>query len=91
METVRGLVFEEPGLEASPAGWVPQVSWHQINRYDMGGPNEYKRKYGGEEIYVPCIRRSKYLGLRQMRRLAQQGQIAQQRLRGSLKAIDNLL
>ena len=62
-----------------------------ISRYDMGGPREYKRKYGGEEIYVPWLRRSKYPGLRQMRKLAHQNQKAQQRLRGSLKKMHSRL
>ncbi len=73
--------------------WYAMRYWKQrgISRYDMGGYGEYKRKYGGYEISVPWLRRSKYPGLGQMRMLAQQGWKAQQRLRGSLKKLHSRL
>jgi hypothetical protein len=42
--------------------WFAMRYWKQrgIKKYDMGGGGEYKRKYGGREIAVPWIRRSKY-------------------------------
>lgn len=45
--------------------WYAMNYWKArgITRYDMGGGGEYKRKYGGSEICIPWIRKSKYRGL----------------------------
>jgi hypothetical protein len=42
--------------------WFAMRYWKSrgIAKYDMGGGGEYKRKYGGTEIVVPWIRKSKY-------------------------------
>jgi CelD/BcsL family acetyltransferase involved in cellulose biosynthesis len=37
---------------------------------DMGGAGEYKRKYGGREVWLPWSRHSRYPGLSAMRNLA---------------------
>ncbi len=37
---------------------------------DMGGAGEYKRKYGGQEVWLPWSRHSRYPGLSVMRNLA---------------------
>jgi hypothetical protein len=73
--------------------WYAMRYWKErgISRYDLGGPAEYKRKYGGEEIYIPWLWRSKYPGLGQMRVLAQQGLWAQRSLQGNLKKIHSRL
>ena len=42
-----------------------------LQRYDMGGQREYKRKYGGAEIEVPWFRKSKYPWIRYLRDIAQ--------------------
>lgn len=39
--------------------------------YDMGGGGEYKRKYGGREIEVPWLRKSKYPWIGTLRDMAQ--------------------
>jgi hypothetical protein len=41
-----------------------------ITRYDMVGAGEYKRKYGGYEIAVPWVRKSKYAMLEHLRNTA---------------------
>ena len=42
-----------------------------IHTYDMGGGGEYKRKYGGREVQVPWIRKSKYSWVASARNMAQ--------------------
>ena len=53
--------------------WYAMKYWKSrgITRYDMGGGGEYKRKYGGSDITVPWIRRSRYPLLSSMRNFAQ--------------------
>jgi len=54
------------------------IIWHAMRHakrrgaeaFDMGGGGEYKRKYGGEELVVPHLVRSRFPGLRTMRDLA---------------------
>ncbi len=69
--------------------WYAMRYWKErgIGRYDMGGGGEYKRKYGGEEIAIPALRRSKYPWLGGMRNLAQRTVRARQVLLGDLRAI----
>lgn len=54
--------------------WHAMKYWKArgIRRYDMGGGGEYKRKFGGREIVVPWIRKSKYPGLETLRGVAKQ-------------------
>ncbi len=42
--------------------WFAMCYWKQrgITKYDMSGNGEYKRKYGGCEIAIPAVRKSKY-------------------------------
>jgi len=55
------------------------VFWHAmrywaargVTTFDMGGGGEYKRKYGGVEISVPTLSRSRLPGLATLRGLAQ--------------------
>ncbi len=56
-----------------------------IQAYDMGGSGEYKRKYGGEEIHVPWIRKSKFNMIEHMRNLAQQAYRTKQWVSGQLR------
>lgn len=53
--------------------WYAITYWRNrgIRRYDMGGLAEYKRKYGGREIFVPWFRKSKYSSIAYMRSFAQ--------------------
>jgi hypothetical protein len=66
------------------------LQWHAICHwkrrgtlaYDMGGGGEYKRKYGGCEIAVPWLRKSKYRAVEHLRGTAWWAARAIQRLRG---------
>lgn len=64
--------------------WYAMRYWKArgIRRYDMGGGGEYKRKFGGYDIAVPWIRRSKYPGLAALRATAKRMFGWRQRLRG---------
>jgi hypothetical protein len=71
------------------------IQWHAmkiakkmgLRTYDMGGGGEYKRKYGGKEIQVPWLRKSKYPWVRYLRTLAQQGYRLRQQSLGFLKQL----
>jgi hypothetical protein len=41
-----------------------------ISTLDMGGAGDYKRKYGGVEVWLPWYRHSRYPGLSVMRNIA---------------------
>jgi CelD/BcsL family acetyltransferase involved in cellulose biosynthesis len=55
------------------------IFWHAVRHwmargvttYDMGGGGEYKRKYGGHEVTVPTLSRSRLPGLGSLRDLAE--------------------
>jgi predicted N-acyltransferase len=49
--------------------WFAMRYWKErgIRKYDMGGGGEYKRKYGGREIAVPWIRKSRHPVLESLR------------------------
>ena len=53
--------------------WYAIRYWKErkIRSYDMGGIRDYKRKYGGREIFVPWARKSKYAFIPPARNLAQ--------------------
>ncbi len=67
--------------------WFAMCYWKErgMTRYDMGGGGEYKRKYGGREIAVPWIRRSRYPGLGMLRQTARGLFRFRQRLSGLLR------
>jgi len=54
--------------------WYAMRYWKArgMRWYDMGGGGEYKRKFGGYDIAVPWIRKSKYPGLATLRGMARQ-------------------
>jgi len=54
--------------------WYAMRYWKArgMCQYDMGGGGDYKRKYGGYEIAVPWIRKSKYPGLPALREAVKQ-------------------
>ena len=54
--------------------WYAMQYWRSrgVRRYDMGGGGEYKRKFGGYEIAIPWVRKSKYPAVERMRDLVQQ-------------------
>ncbi|MCH8028118.1 MAG: GNAT family N-acetyltransferase [candidate division Zixibacteria bacterium] len=62
--------------------WFAMRYWQQrgIKCYDMGGGGEYKRKYGGREIYTPWLRYSHYPGIDLLRSLAKLAVELRQRL-----------
>lgn len=68
------------------------MTWHVVRYWkergmavlDMGGGGEYKGRYGGCEIGVPWIRRSKYAGFEFIRESARRSFAFQQRLIGGL-------
>lgn len=71
--------------------WHAIKYWKQrgIQRYDMGGGGEYKRKYGGVAISVPWIRKSKYQSIASLRMLAQKLIKTQRRIVGRLGDLQN--
>jgi hypothetical protein len=66
------------------------LQWHAmkigkrkgLRMYDMGGGGEYKRKYGGKEIEVPWIWKSKFRSIGFIRDVAQYGHKVRQYLLG---------
>jgi predicted N-acyltransferase len=64
--------------------WFAMRYWKArgIRRYDMGGGGEYKRKYGGREIAVPWIRKSRHPVLESLRNNAKYLFSLKQRLLG---------
>jgi predicted N-acyltransferase len=56
-----------------------------ITRYDMGGGGEYKKKYGGKEIKVPWIRKSRHPIFEYLRVYAQYIYAVKQRFQGLRK------
>jgi CelD/BcsL family acetyltransferase involved in cellulose biosynthesis len=57
-----------------PIQWQAMRHWKArgIPRYDMGGPGEYKRKYGGQEICLPWLRKSRSAAVSHLRDAARQ-------------------
>ena len=51
-------------------------------RYDMGGGGEYKRKYGGYDITVPWLQKSKHAWIKPLRTLAKYMVYGRQHVRG---------
>jgi CelD/BcsL family acetyltransferase involved in cellulose biosynthesis len=49
--------------------WYAMLHWKErgIKRYDMGGGGHYKAKYGGQRIFVPWARKSRYQIIEQQR------------------------
>ena len=52
---------------------------------DLGGYVDYKAKYGGREVHLAWLRRSRWAALGRMRNLAASAFAAQQRVRGRLR------
>ena len=69
--------------------WYAMRYWKRrgICAYDMGGSGEYKRKYGGSEIFVPWFRHSKYRTVSYMRNVAQKAVKTRQIFLGKLKQL----
>ncbi len=69
------------------------VIWHAMNHwkdkgikfFDMGGGGEYKRKYGGAEIPVISLRKSKNVLISEARRFAKRAFRIKQRVQGYMK------
>jgi hypothetical protein len=64
--------------------WHARLYWKSrgVARYDMLGGGEYKRKYGGREIVVPWLRRSRYPVLEHLRNAMQWQTALRQQIRG---------
>jgi hypothetical protein len=68
------------------------IQWHAmkigkrkgLRLYDMGGSGEYKRKYGGQEIEVPWVKKSKCFWIHYLRDMAEKGHKLSQRVRGQV-------
>jgi hypothetical protein len=56
-----------------------------LHTYDMGGDGEYKKQYGGQQIIVPWIRKSKYFWLEPVRNAAQHAYRMRQLLLGHMR------
>lgn len=68
--------------------WFAIHYWKErgMTKYDMGGGGEYKRKYGGHEIAVPWVRKSKYSLLERLRNSVKAAHTFRQRLLGFRKS-----
>jgi hypothetical protein len=75
--------------ELGPLRAPEAIQWYAMRYWkargialsDLGGGGEYKRKYGGYQIQVPWIRRSKYPGMEFMRERARKLVARRQRIR----------
>ena len=69
--------------------WYAMKYWkkHGMCRYNMGGGGEYKRKFGGYEICVPWLRKSKYPWFAHARNLVKKGHAIRQKWIGTLRRI----
>ena len=64
--------------------WYAMRYWKRrgMCRYDMGGGGEYKRKYGGYDIRVPWLQKSKHAWVKPLRTLAKHMVYGRQRVHG---------
>jgi len=70
------------------------LTWHAMRHWrergirvcDLGGYMDYKRKYGGEEVHLPFLRRSRSAPVAALRGVARAAFDARQRLRGRLRS-----
>jgi CelD/BcsL family acetyltransferase involved in cellulose biosynthesis len=64
--------------------WYAMRYWRErgVQVLDLAGPNDYKRRYGGAEVWVPSFTRSRFRGLSSMRDLAQTAVQMRQRWQG---------
>jgi Acetyltransferase (GNAT) domain len=64
--------------------WHAMLYWKSrgIHRFDMGGSGEYKRKYGGNEIGVPWLRKSRYGWISTARKQAERMHYRLENLKG---------
>ena len=72
-----------------PIQWYAMRYWRArgIQRYDMGGGGEYKRKFGGYEIAVPWLRKSKYPVISTLRAILKQALTLRRRWVGRAAAL----
>jgi hypothetical protein len=74
------------------------LHWYSMKRakrtglrlYDMGGAGEYKRKYGGYEIEVPWLRKSRFAWVGHMRNVARRFHTIRRQSLGQLNALHAL-
>ncbi len=60
---------------------------HGVHTYDLGGAGEYKRQYGGREICIPWVRKSKYAWMEAARTLAQEVFRVRQQMQGQWRQL----
>jgi hypothetical protein len=67
--------------------WHAMKYWksRDVLKFDMGGFAEYKRKYGGQEIFIPRLMISRFKYLSTIRNIAQLSWKTKQKLLGILK------
>jgi len=58
-----------------------------VHTYDLGGAGEYKRQYGGREIRIPWVRKSKYPWMESARTLAQEVFRVRQQMQGQWRQL----
>lgn len=71
------------------------IMWHAmrlwkargVERFDLGGGLDYKRKYGPEEYSIPFLRKSRLRGLTAMRNVAKEAYALRQRAAGRLRRL----
>jgi len=68
--------------------WSAMRYWRDrgVQACDLGGYMSYKRKWGGDEVRVPFLRRSRSSAVSLMRNLAQTAYTARQSLRGRMRS-----
>jgi len=64
--------------------WYAMRYWRErgVRVLDLAGASEFKRRFGGAEVWVPSFTRSRFRGLTSMRSLAQAAVQARQRWQG---------
>lgn len=64
--------------------WFAMKYWRErgVTSMDLGGAGDYKRKYGGTELWIPWFRRSRFPGLSMLRELARGAASMRQRRAG---------
>lgn len=67
--------------------WQAMRYWKArgITTFDMGGAGDYKKKYGGQAIWIPRLMKAKYNILISMRNIAQKAWETNQRMAGQIR------
>ena len=92
----RSMHFVTSGSLRSHQGMRPNeplvwyaIKWGKAKGFescDLGGYMSYKEKYGGEDVYLPFLRKSRSAAVGRLRDLAQSAFTARQRVSGALRS-----